>query len=245
MNKHDNLLHEKEKLRNLHGRKKIQYIWDYYKLPLIILGIILYIIGYALYGHFTHREPVLYTALVNVNASGSLNKQLSSDFLDVLDGNPSKETVQLYTGLYLTDDEDSPYHAYTYASRIKILAAIDGEQMDVVLMNKEAFDTFSQNGYLCDLEELLSSGDTALYDLIKPFLVTNTVILEDNAIDLQFDSSITYQAVTDTYAMGLNMSQTGLIHQAGFEDTVYLGVIQNSTHKDTAIKYIEYLFSEN
>lgn len=244
MNTHDQILLEKGKLNNLHGRKKIQYIWDYYKLPLVVLGIILYIISYALYGHFTHREPVLYTALVNVNASESLNKQLSSDFLDVLDGNPSKETVQLYTGLYLTDDEASPYHAYTYASRIKILAAIDGEQMDVVLMNKEAFDTFSQNGYLCDLEKLLSSKDVALYDSLKPFLLTNTVILEDNAIDLQFDSSITYQAVTDTYVMGLDMSQTGLIHQAGFEDTVYLGIIQNSTHKDTAIKYIKYLFSE-
>lgn len=235
---------ERDKLKSLHGLKKIQYIWDYYKLPIVAFCIFLYIIGYTLYGHFTHKEKVLYTALVNVSASESLIRQLNADFLDFLDVDTSKETMQLYTGLYLTDDEANPYHEYTYASRMKILAAIDGEQLDVVLMNKEAFDAFSQNGYLCDLDKLLTASDSHLYEVLKPYLVANTTILEDNSVDLQLDSSIPYQAVTEEYTMGLDMSQTGLIHQAGFEDVVYLGIIENSTHKDTAVKYIQYLFSE-
>ena len=192
---------EREKLKNLHGLKKVQYIWDYYKLPIVVLCIFLYIITYSLYGHFTHKETVLYTALVNVSASESLTAQLSTDFLDFIDTDTSKETMQLYTGLYLTDDETNPYHEYTYASRMKILASIDGEQLDVVLMNKEAFDAFSQNGYLCDLMELLSDKDTVLLNECKPDLVTNTIILEDNSVDLQFDPSITYQAVTEEHPL--------------------------------------------
>ena len=39
---------EREKLKSLYGLKKIQYIWDYYKLPIVILCIFLYIIGYSL-----------------------------------------------------------------------------------------------------------------------------------------------------------------------------------------------------
>ena len=235
---------EREKLKNLHGLKKVQYIWDYYKLPIVVLCIFLYIITYSLYGHFTHKETVLYTALVNVSASESLTAQLSTDFLDFIDTDTSKETMQLYTGLYLTDDETNPYHEYTYASRMKILAAIDSEQLDVVLMNKEAFDAFSQNGYLCNLEELLSDQDSALYNRLKPNLVTNTIILQDNSIDLQFDSSLTYEAVTEEHPVGLDLSMADLIHRAGFDDTVYLGIIQNSTHKDAAINYVQYLFSE-
>ena len=104
---------EREKLKNLHGLKKVQYIWDYYKLPIVVLCIFLYIITYSLYGHFTHKETVLYTALVNVSASESLTAQLSTDFLDFIDTDTSKETMQLYTGLYLTDDETNPYHEYT------------------------------------------------------------------------------------------------------------------------------------
>ena len=232
---------EREKLKNLHGLKKVQYIWDYYKLPMVVLCIFLYIIAYSLYRHFAHKETVLYTALVNVSASESLIAQLSTDFLDYLEKDTSQNTIQLYTGLYLTDDETNPYHEYTYASRMKILAAIDGEQLDVVLMNKEAFDAFSQNGYLCDLLELLSDIDTVLLNEWKPYLVTNTIILEDNSVDLQFDPSIPYQAVTEEHPVGLDMSQSGLIGEAMFDDTVYLGIIANSPRKETAIDYIKYL----
>ena len=232
---------EMEKLKNLHGLKKVQYIWDYYKLPMVVLCIFLYIIAYSLYRHFAHKETVLYTALVNVSASESLTAQLSTDFLDYLEKDTSQNTMQLYTGLYLTDDETNPYHEYTYASRMKILAAIDGEQLDVVLMNKEAFDAFSQNGYLCDLLELLSDIDTVLLNEWKPYLVTNTIILEDNSVDLQFDPSIPYQAVTEEHPVGLDMSQSGLIGEAMFDDTVYLGIIANSPRKETAIDYIKYL----
>lgn len=232
---------ELEKLKTLHGLQKIRYIWDYYKLPIVVLCILLYILGYSLYGHFTHKETILYTALVNVSASDSLTEQLSTGFLDSLDQDTSKTTMQLYTGLYLTDDETNPYHEYTYASRMKILASIDGKQLDVVLMNKEAFDAFSQNGYLCDLEELLSSEDVDLYNRLKPHLVTNTVILEDNSTDLQLDPSITYQAVTEEHPFGLDLSQTSMISDAGFSDIVYLGIIANSPRTEEAIDYVRYL----
>lgn len=232
---------ELEKLKTLHGPQKIRYIWDYYKLPIVVLCILLYILGYSLYGHFTHKEKILYTALVNVSASDSLTEQLSTGFLDSLDQDTSKTTMQLYTGLYLTDDETNPYHEYTYASRMKILASIDGKQLDVVLMNKEAFDAFSQNGYLCDLEELLSSEDVDLYNRLKPHLVTNTVILEDNSTDLQLDPSITYQAVTEEHPFGLDLSQTSMISDAGFSDIVYLGIIANSPRTEEAINYVRYL----
>ncbi|MDY5845700.1 MAG: hypothetical protein SPJ92_04025 [Bariatricus sp.] len=232
---------ELEKLKTLHGPQKIRYIWDYYKLPIVVLCILLYILGYSLYGHFTHKETILYTALVNVSASDSLTEQLSTGFLDSLDQDTSKTTMQLYTGLYLTDDETNPYHEYTYASRMKILASIDGKQLDVVLMNKEAFDAFSQNGYLCDLEELLSSEDVDLYNRLKPHLVTNTVILEDNSTDLQLDPSITYQAVTEEHPFGLDLSQTSMISDAGFSDIVYLGIIANSPRTEEAINYVRYL----
>ena len=232
---------ELEKLKTLHGPQKIRYIWDYYKLPIVVLCILLYILGYSLYGHFTHTEKILYTALVNVSASDSLTEQLSTGFLDSLDQDTSKTTMQLYTGLYLTDDETNPYHEYTYASRMKILASIDGKQLDVVLMNKEAFDAFSQNGYLCDLEELLSSEDVDLYNRLKPHLVTNTVILEDNSTDLQLDPSITYQAVTEEHPFGLDLSQTSMISDAGFSDIVYLGIIANSPRTEEAIDYVRYL----
>lgn len=229
-------------LQSLPWKKKVQYIWDYFKLPLALLCILLYVIIYAAYRHLTYKEPVLYTALVNVNAGETLTEQLSENFLYIMDIDTSRNKLQLYSGLYLTDDENNAYHEYTYASRTKILAAIDGEQLDVVLMDQEAFDAFSQNGYLCNIDELLSAESPDLYEDMKPFIVKNIYIAEDNAFELLFDASIPYSAVTEEYPMGLDLSQTGFIAQAGFEETVYLGIIDNSPRKDTALAYLQYLF---
>ena len=228
-------------LDHLHGKQKIQYIWDYYKLPIVICLIFLYIISYTIYGRFSQKETLLYTALVNVSASEQLTDELSLGFLDFLDVNSSKKELKLYTGLYLTDNPDSPNYEYTYASRIKIIASIDDEKLDVVLMNREAFDAFSQNGYLCNLEELLRDAESLTRTEWEPYLAANTVILEDNADEVLQDSSLKYQAVTEEYPMGLNVSQAGVFRQAGFEDDVYLGVLKNSPRMEMAVEYIRYL----
>lgn len=233
---------EQTPLHNLHGTKKIQYIWDYYKLPLVILGIILYVIIYILYRHLTYKDTILYAALVNVNAGETLTNQLAEGFLEVSGIDTSRNKLHVYTGLYLTDDENNTYHEYTYASRMKILASIDGELFDVVLMDQEAFDAFSQNGYLCNLDDLLAEENPDFYNDISPFIVNNIYIEEDNSFELIFDSSIPYSAVTEDYPMGLDMSQASLIKQAGFEETVYLGIIENSPRKETAVAYLQYLF---
>lgn len=209
---------------------------------MVICLIFLYIIGYTVYGHFSTKEVLLYTGLVNVSANEQLTGQLGGGFLDSIDANASKTELKLYTGLYLTDDPDDPNHEYTYASRVKIIASIDDEKIDVVLMDKKAFDAFSQNGYLYNIEELLEDTNPLLLADLKPYLVTNTVILEDNADDMMLDSSLTYEAVTDEFPMGLLMSQKGLFKEAGFEDDVYLGVIKNSPRMDMAVEYIEYLY---
>ena len=232
---------DRETFKALHGRQKLQYVWDYYKLPLAVLCIFLYVIGYILDGPLTHKETLLCTALVNVSAGEALTEQLNTGFLDFTGANRQKEQLELYTGLYLTDDENSPYHEYTYASRMKILASINNKELDVVLMNKEAFDSFSQNGYLCNLEELLTAEDTSLYNQLKPYLITNTIILEDNSVDTVLDPSVAYEAVTEEYPVGLDLSQTGRVSKAGFDDVVYLGIVANSLRKDAAVNYIRYL----
>lgn len=230
--------------KELHGKQKLQYIWDYYKFPIAVVCILLYILVYTLYGHFTKKEIILYSSLVNVNASEELTTKISTDFLDTLDLNHAKQDMQLATGLYLTDDEANAYYEYTYASQMKILASIESEQLDVVLMNKEAFDAFSQSGYLCDLEELFSSSLADVYDSVEPLLVDNIIILEDNAMEVTLDASVAYESVIEEKKVGLDLSKIGIIAEAGFDDTVYLGIIENSPRKDMAVTYVKYLLSE-
>lgn len=232
---------EKEKLRRLSGRQKLQYLWDYYKLHFAVICILLYILGYVLYGHFTQKNNVLYAAFINIAPSESLTETLSGGFLSYRNLDTDKNAFYLYTGLYLTTDESNPYHEYTYASRIKLIAAIDTETVDIVLMDQEAFDAFSQNGYLYNMEEFLTEADPKLYRDCQDLLRENIVILEDNAEEAALDRSASYTAETQKYPMALELSHTPLLKGFGFTEPVFLGIIKNTPRKEEAAEYVRYL----
>lgn len=217
----------KDRWKHLHGKQKLQYVWDYYKLPIAVCLIFFYVIGYILYGHFSKKDVLLYAGLVNISAGEQLTSALSRGFIDSVGANPSKTELKLYTGLYLTDEPEGSGREYAYASRIKILASVDNEQLDVVLMNREAFDLFSHSGYLSDLEELFAKLDAKTAAEWEPYLAANTVMQTDSA--------------AEEYPMGLRLSQKGLFEEAGLDGDVYLGVIKNTPRTDMVIEYIKYL----
>ena len=140
----------------------------------------------------------------------------------------------------MSDDPSPENHEYGYASKLKLMAAIEAKQLDVVLMNQEAYDIFSQKGYLLDFHRLLSSNDS-LRRYLEPYLTANTVILEDNAVEYALNEAHQYQAVTEEVTNGINVSIFPMLWESGFSDSVYLGVVANSPRLPAAIQYIEYL----
>lgn len=138
---------EWETLRSLHGRKRLEQIWMYYKLPIFLVLLAIYGVCWFGYRQAARKNEVLYLAMVNVSAGEDLTDQLTTGFLDQ-QGLTEKDDVYLYNGLLLSEDADQQY---VYASRMKILGAVAAQQLDVVLMDAEARDAFLQEGYLADL----------------------------------------------------------------------------------------------
>ena len=227
-------------VKDVQGKAKIGYIWAYYKFPIIIGCVFLYIAVSMLHGFLTRKDTVLYTALVNVPDTIPAG-ELTTDFLDYLGADKSKNEVVLYEGLHLTDDEASPDYAYVYASNTKLTAVISAGQLDVVLMDREAFDLLSARGCLCDMEKLLLEEAPDLYEALRSRLAVNTVIIEDNAFDVQLDADVTYRAVTEEYPMGIDLTGFPLLPEGKISGALYLGVISNAPHTDTAVAYLRYL----
>ena len=143
---------ELQTLRQLHGWKRLDHIWTYYKLPIVLAAIALYMVGYLAYRQATRKEDVLYLALVNVSPGETLTGQLTGGFAQD-QGLTPKQQVYLYSGLLLTENENADQQ-YVYASEVRVLAAVTAGQMDVVLMDQEARDAFAAQGYLADLSGL-------------------------------------------------------------------------------------------
>ena len=224
--------------RQLKGSKKLQYIWDYYKLPLFLAAVCIYAAVYLVMRNVTAECPQLYLAFVNLEVGEDLDKALTEGFIDYLKPEEKRSTVKALRGLALTENLEEVDGSYVYASKVKVLAAIENRQLDVVLMNQEAFDAFSQNGFLVNLETF--AGEYGLEQLAGSF-VTNIEILSDNAEELIADPTLEYQSETVSYPMGIDVSAFPLIREAGFPDTVYLGIIANTERPGNAAAYAAYL----
>ena len=139
-------------LRSLHGRKRWEHIWAYYKLPIVIALIIVYMFGYATYRHLTKKEDVLYLGLVNVTAGSDLTEQLTTGFSENQQLT-QKQQVNLLSGLLLTESENAD-EQYVYASEMKLLGAVSAQRMDVILMDASARDELLAEDYFLDLRTL-------------------------------------------------------------------------------------------
>ncbi|MBR0280869.1 MAG: hypothetical protein IJQ81_04650 [Oscillibacter sp.] len=137
--------------RRMSAAQKADYIFSYYKLPIVLTLLFAYILCYGLYRHFTRKEVLLYVACANVVVSEETAEALSEGFVRHSGEDVRKCEVSLYQTLYLSENPTLANHEYAYASRLKLLAAIDAEQLDVVLMNQEAYDFLSEKEYLADI----------------------------------------------------------------------------------------------
>ena len=231
----------KAAFRTMSPADKLDYIMSYYKWPILLAVILLLILGSAARRQLTKKEPVIYLALADVVAGEDLENALTAGFLRAEGANPGRQEVYLYRDLYLSDEADVLNHEYAYASRMKLMGAVQAQKLDVVLMNREAYDLLSRSGYLLELSPALFTENAALYAQVLPILSSNEVVLSDNNIEYQLGEAETLEVETETVRNALDVSSLPLFARAGFPDAVYLGVIANSERLANCIEFVSYV----
>ena len=235
--------HRWQQFREMPVSKKAEHIWMYYKIPLILLACFVYLLASGIHNALTQKSPVVYLAYLNISAGDDMDGYLSDGFVSYLGRDPEKEEVYRYYNLYLSDNPSAENHQYAYTSNLKLLAAINAKQLDLLLMNKEAYDLCSANGYLLDLTSLYSSNSPSNADM-QALITENLVIQEDNSIEYNLGEADSYTAVTTSVANAWNVSSLPQFQQAGFSGDVYLGIIANTPRLEMARQYCAYVLSQ-
>ena len=192
----------KNTFRQLHGRAKLQYFWDYYKLPALLVCICIYVIVWGCYRHATHKDTVLYTAFANVTVSDALSAQLTDGYLTAQSYNPDRNQIYAYKELYLSNNPSSNNLEYAYASSTKVLAALDSGRLDVIFMNEEALEAMTSEGYLMKLPDSLLaassdlSGSPYAIDLSQAPLIRSAGFTEPLYIGIAANSTRTEEAIS-------------------------------------------------
>ena len=214
--------------------EKAEHIFTYHKWTILLILLALLVLGSILHRQLTQKKPVLYLAVINASFGENVQKGLTEDFLTETGFDARRQEVYLYRDLYLSEDADTLNHEYAYASKVKLSGAISAGKLDLVLMNREAYDIFSRQGYLLEL--------TSLPNALSSYLTRNDVVLSDNSVDYLLGNAEQEQVVTDTVPNSLAVSSLPLFRDAGFDGDLYLGVVANSPRQKTAEAYIRYLF---
>ncbi len=220
--------------------KKLEHIWLYYKAPILLGLIALLILGSVVKRELTKKEPLLCLGLVNVAVGEDLEQALDAGFVRFVGGDGRKQEVQLLEGLYLSQNAATEDHQYAYASRMKLMGAVNAGLLDIVLMNRESYDLLSRGGYLLPLTPELTGGEGP-YRQFEALLVANEVILSDNSVAYELREAEEREIVTETAVNAIDVTEAALFQDAGFPAAVYFGLIANTRHVDTALSYASYL----
>ncbi|MBR4445630.1 MAG: hypothetical protein IKS37_07045 [Solobacterium sp.] len=232
----------KDAFRRMNKAEKIDYIFTYYKLPIFTVCVVLALFLQAGIHALTKKDPILYNAYANVSFGDTLREELTDGYLAYSGKNPNKFEITEYPDLYLSEDASGENHQYAYASRIKVLGSISAKRMDIVFMNKEAYDLMSESGLLADLKSI-QEIDASLYKRLELYLTDNTVILEDNSVEFDLGEASVYSAVTEEQTNAVNVTSLPLIHRAQTDGDVYAAIIANSPRITEALSYLDYLLS--
>lgn len=220
--------------------QKAEYILAYYKLPLVLFFVALVSLVSVTRWFVTHKQALLYVAYANVVPDDELDATLTTGFVEAEHESTLKSEVVRFRDLYLSNNSDQVSHQYAYASKLKLMASVDAEELDVVLMNREAYDLLSGGGYLLDLSDACKDPDMLPGQAAK-MLTTNTVVLSDNKVEVELGEADSYEADTLEADNALEVTDLPLFDDYPPDESFYLGIVANTPRLDESMAYLRYV----
>ena len=189
-----------EKFKKLSFKDKIDYLWDYYKVPIIGAITAVVLIVYILYLVFRHvPEDVLNVTLINSAVTSESEVTLDDEYISFAGYDPYDYQVSI--GAYITID-----NGMTGKAREFMAAKILAEEIDILFWDNEALDYVKTLEASADLEDYMPESYIEKYK--------NYAIYENESlIGFSFDSK------TDiTKKLVMKESYVGMIGTAANKD---------------------------
>ncbi len=221
----DILKDEQNKMKNMKPGDRLWYIWEYYRIPIIIVVVSVFLIasiGSAVYNN--RFETALSCVILNSSPTGetdTVDEYFNQGFRQYI-GLKEDAKIDVDYSMSPTFDEAS-MNEFTYAQLAKLTAMISSRGLDVMIGKPDTIDHFGEMGGFTDLQALLPAD---FYDKVKDniYFVTN-------------------QETGEKIGCGLIIEGTDFCEKTGLAiDTPILAVMSNSTHTDTALDLIRYVF---
>lgn len=207
----------KEKFKKLSTKKKIEFIYDYYKLPIIFILLGIVIISYIVFSIVTKQDTYCNISYYGSNATYEELSTIKDTLNQNILSNNKKSSIFIDSTFVNHDSNYGDDPTSTQAFAVKLAA----NEMDILLLNKNFFNYLANNDMLLDL------------NLLDGF---NSLNFNENDLIMAKNNS------TNEHLYGIKTNNLNLLKNSisDLDDTI-LAIAINSQRKEEALQILKEL----
>lgn len=140
--------------KELSTKAKLEHIWEYYRIPIIIGIFVVAIIGSLLKATLTHVTPVLSVLMVNTWSDQTKAEDSLTPFMEQNGYRPEEVVVDTSVNLVI---DDTRY----YQEQTRLFVLLASKEYDVMFADQTIYDKYAGQGCFRNLEDYLSEEELA------------------------------------------------------------------------------------
>lgn len=237
----------KEYFKTAPFSKKLEFVWDYYKIHIIVALALVTGISYYVHHLVTAKDDVLSGMLLNVDTALHQNDidNLKQEMLERLEVDTKKYEIGFIENYTLTGDAASDYE-----TQQAVFVQLGAGNLDFIISPIEHMQNYAYQDCFHDLRDLLSEEQLQKYEpyflyvdgnFLEQYNQHSMEASEENPIELpDFKKP---EDMEDPIPVLIDLSQCETITNlyTANKDTLIFGVMEKATHIDNVLLFLDYI----
>lgn len=212
-------MEKKTDFKSLSNKAKVQYIWDYYRWPIILVIIAVGFVGSIIHHYATYRDPLLNIIMINCQDPYGADDAGYDEFLAAYGYDAKENPISLLSSLHFSDGE----YSLSYNDYQVLTTMIAAGNQDLFLGTGDVFLDYAEQGALLDLSTMLPANILEKY--------------EDHLI------YSTDAGESEPYPCAIELTDNEWIQKNNYYDTCYFGIFYQNQNPDACRQFAEFLLS--
>lgn len=255
----DEIREQQRKMRDMTGKGKLEYFWDYYRVHTIV-GILVVIMGATLIHDIVTAKDYLFNCIM-MNSFQLAAEPMENAFAEYagIDQNKYECFIDTSASLSLTT-----YDQYNMATVQKLMAQMQTGDLDVLVFNAELFNNYALNEMFKDLRTVMSPEQLAEYE-DRLYYIDYAEMLKkaqedmeplDDVAELPVDVDVAAQTelhrhpenMEDPVPIGVFLTDSPFVEKSGSyarEAEPIFGITSTCQRDDMALQYLHFLWEDS
>jgi hypothetical protein len=209
-------------LKSMSNKKKAEYIWEYYKLHIIGVLAVIFIVASVIHGQITKVDYVFNLTLIGNNIDENKKTEVEKQLTNIVIKG-GEERKQAIVDVIPLEGSSKANASMSNVNTQKLIAKISVGEIDVVILDKSMFESFVKQGMFSRLDNISKLSLTSIKNE-----------------KLEASGSGEIKAV---YA--INAEDIKMIKDMGFDtDNMVIGIISTCKQVDKAAMVLKWLLNK-